>query len=102
MTQEGGKTVWVFSGGGQFPAGIFETREQAEEWIALHRLTGLLTLYPLGESSYDWAVRNGYFNPKRPEQTTPEYIARFTSGHEHYHYEDGAQPCGDSCETGED
>lgn len=89
MNESSEKTVWVFQGGGRFASAVFETLEQAEAWIASRGVSGLLTLYPLGESSYDWAVRKGYFRPKRPEHETPEFIAAFTSGYQHHHYENG-------------
>ena len=39
--------VWVFQGPrAQFASGVFSSQERAEEWIALHRLSGLLTRYP--------------------------------------------------------
>lgn len=44
--------VWVFNGGGDFPAGVFTTRELAEAWIAKHRLVGVLTKYPLDIGVY--------------------------------------------------
>ena len=81
--------VWVFTGGGTFPSGIFSTRQNAEAWIREHRLNGCLTRYPLDVGAYEWAVREGYFVPKRDEQITPDYVARFACGHEHYHYESG-------------
>jgi hypothetical protein len=84
------ETVWVFNGGGGFPAAVFSTREKAEEWIASRRLSGILTEYPLDVSLYDWAITNGTFKPKRPEHSEPQFIGRFSSAHtDHYHYEDG-------------
>ena len=81
--------VWVFNGGGRFPSGVFSARERAETWIAQNRLSGILTLYPLDMGTFEWAVAEGHFVVKRGEQSTPEYIAKFSDGHEHYPYENG-------------
>ena len=84
-------TVWVFNGGNSFPAGVFSSLAIAEEWIKQHRLTGILTKYPLDVGIYEWTVSKGYFNPKREDQKTPQFIARFSSAYqEHFHYEDGS------------
>ena len=80
--------VWVFNGGGKFPSGIFSTREKAEKWINTHGLSGILTKYPVDEGAWDWAIREGYWRPKRDDQKTPSFIQRFSCGHEHYHYGD--------------
>lgn len=37
------ESVWVFNGGGTFPAAVFTTRELAEAWIARHKVSGVLT-----------------------------------------------------------
>ena len=83
--------VWVFTGpNAPFPAGVFSSREKAEDWIEGARLSGLLTAYPLDAGAYNWAVEHGYFTPKRPEQSSPTFISRFTSARmPHIHYEDG-------------
>jgi len=51
--------IWVFNGSRQFPGGLFTTIERAETWIRKHRLTGVLTAYPVDEGCFDWAVRCG-------------------------------------------
>ena len=83
--------VWVFnSSKGRFPSAVFSKKELANEWIRLHKLTGILTAYPIDIGVYDWAVRKGYFSPNREDQASPEFIGRFSSAsQEHYHYEDG-------------
>ncbi len=82
------KWVWVFTGGGIFPAGVFETRKQAEDWIKSNNVEGCLTRYPVGESLYDHALRMEYFKPKRDDQKTPKFKERFSCASlEHYHYE---------------
>ena len=84
-------SVWVFNGGGDFPAAVFTARDREEAWIAQHRLTGVLTKYPLDIGVYDWAIGCGVFKPKRPDQTGPAFVGRFSSAsQEHYHYIGGA------------
>jgi hypothetical protein len=84
--------VWIFNGGGAFPSGVFSTRDNAEQWIAANHLSGTLTRYPLDQGAYQWAVAAGHFKPKNPRHDTPEFIGRFASGAEHYHYENGTRP----------
>lgn len=87
--------AWVFNGqGGRFPGGIFTDRALAEDWIRLHRLTGVLTAYPLNEGCFDWASRNNCLNMKSEtlarKQSDPLFIGSFsTASQEHFHYEDG-------------
>jgi len=87
------KTIWVFHGNdGSFPAGLFSTEELAESWIAMHRLSGLLTCYPVDMGLYDWAVSVGRIRPLDPEDPNPEYVANFnTDGFGHEHYRDGVK-----------
>jgi hypothetical protein len=85
------EAVWLFNGGGDFPAAVFSTRGKAEAWIAERRLSGVLTKYPVDVPVYEWAIANGAFKPKRPDQSEPQFIGRFSSAsQEHYHYTDGA------------
>jgi len=83
------ESIWVFHGGGSsFTSGVFTTRAKAEEFISKHNLEGILTKYPLDVIIYDWAIENGFFKVKKPHQTSPEFIQRFTTAcQEHYHYE---------------
>lgn len=83
--------VWVFNGANsRFPSGVFSQREKAEAWIAENRLTGVLTKYPLDVGVYEWAIRSGFFQPKKPKHKSSQFIQGFSSAHqEHYHYEDG-------------
>lgn len=79
-------------GGGNFPLGVFSSRERDESWISYHRLTGVLTLYPLDIGVYEWAIESGEFVPKRPDQSGSRFVGRFSSAsQEHYHYTDGKQ-----------
>jgi hypothetical protein len=90
-----GPTVWVFNGAsegrpGRFPSGVFASVEDAEVWIAQHRLTGVLTEYPVGRGVYDLMVGEGHWTPKHDRQRTPGFIGTFSSAYlRHVHYEDG-------------
>ncbi len=73
-----------------FCGGVFSSREIAEEWIAKHSLSGVLTKYPVDAGVYDWAIESHIFTPKKDNQFTPDFIGGFTTAtQEHYHYEDG-------------
>jgi hypothetical protein len=86
-------TVWVFvAPQAGFPAGLFHSCEQAEEWIARHQLSGVLTEYPVGVGVYDWATSSGAFNPRPGKVINATLIGRFTSAAmTHHHYEDGSR-----------
>lgn len=81
--------VWIFQGaGGRLASGVFTSQKQAEEFINLYRLTGILTWYPVGISVYDWAVHQHLFEPRKPEHYEASFIQRFTTAsQEHYHYD---------------
>ena len=83
--------AWVFNGAPykRFPGGVFTNKALAEQWIKRHRLTGVLTLYPVDVGAYDWALESGLFSPRKPHESEPEFIGGFSGGMEHYHYEDG-------------
>ena len=85
------KEVWVFHGSnGTFTSGVFTQLPLAEEFIQKHKLSGIVTLYPLDEGVYDWAIDNNFFTPKKEHQFTSNFIQRFTTAsQEHYHYENG-------------
>jgi hypothetical protein len=85
------ESVWVFNGqGGKFPGGVFVDKRDAERWIYDHKLTGVLTLYPLNEGIYEWAIKKGYFKPQKEKQMLANFIGAFSSAsQEHYHYLDG-------------
>lgn len=86
--------VWVFMASkAQFCGGVFESEEQARSAIVKHRLSGVLTVYPLGMLSFDWAVQNGYFKPPRSGRPVDaELIGSYVSArHEHFHFENGAE-----------
>lgn len=83
--------VWVFHGdGARLASGVFATKDDALAWARRHRLSGLLTEYPVGLGAYDDAVARGRFTPSSAHHGTPEHIARFSPGHtEHLHLVDG-------------
>ncbi len=85
-------TIWVFCGSGHsnFPSGVFSRREIAEAWIKQHSCSGTLTLYPVDQGAYDWAIERGTFRPDKPEHYAPAFIESFSdAAQEHYYYENG-------------
>lgn len=54
------KIIWCFNRLSQFPGGLFDELEKARASIALHRLSGVLTAYPLNSGVFDWAVEQGH------------------------------------------
>lgn len=86
-------SVWVFHGDdAQFAGGVFRSKDAAVAWIRKHGLSGLLTAYPLDRGVYDWALDEGVFQPKRPEQSSCAFIQRFSSAaQEHYRFDEGAE-----------
>ncbi|UPK66734.1 hypothetical protein [Chitinophaga filiformis] len=84
--------IWIFHGiNGRFASGVFTERKLAEEWIFLHKLTGVLTAYPVNVGVFDWAIKSGVFKLQKEEHSNPEFVGKFTSaGQEHFHYENGA------------
>jgi hypothetical protein len=85
--------VWVFNGsGGQFPSAVFSTIELADTWVAKHRLSGVLTWYPLDIGVYEWVIGKEYWQPRSENQRSSEFIQRFSSAYTgHYHYENGSR-----------
>ncbi len=82
--------IWLFHGnGGHSASAVFSSKDEAEDWIESYSLSGVLTKYPINIGVYDWAIREGYFSPKKEHQFKPEFIQKFTGGQEHYHYENG-------------
>ena len=82
-------TIWIFHGDrARFAAGVFTTREAGLAWAAEHRVTGILTEYPIG-GAYDVAITEGRFTPSRPHHGTPDHVAGFSPGLAHVHLTDG-------------
>lgn len=87
------QVAWIFHGeGARFASGAFVSEEQAMEWIGRHRLTGILTEYPLGVGAYDDAVERGLFRPSRDHHGTPEHVGQFSPGRtRHVHVFEGRE-----------
>jgi hypothetical protein len=87
-----GRSVWIFRGdGANWPSGVFSSEEMAERWIAEHRLTGMITEYPVDVGVYEWAVASGRFRPSKPQHSSSGFIGGFTTAaQEHGHYTEGA------------
>lgn len=85
------EVVWIFHGeGATFAAGVFATADDGLAWAARHRVTGILTEYPVGDGCYDIALAKGTFTPKRPHHGTPTHVAQFSPGWtQHIHIENG-------------
>ena len=85
--------AWIFMGDGAHqPSALFSSRADAESWISVAGVSGMLTGYPIDVSVYDWAIKQGHFSPKESYQQTPRFISRFSSAYlEHYHYVDGTR-----------
>jgi hypothetical protein len=82
--------VWVFHGEeARFASGVFENREAALQWVARHRLTGIVTEYPIGDGCYDVALAQGRFHPTKPHHGTPPHVAGFSPAGPHVHVRDG-------------
>jgi hypothetical protein len=96
MNKEHLSFIWIFNGtGSKFPSGVFAEKETAIAWISQHQLTGLLAKYPINVGLYDWALEMNYFKPRRDDQKSSEFIARFTCASlEHYHCESGVIAAG--------
>ena len=76
--------------GATFASGTFKELKIAEEWIARHKLTGVLTKYPINVGVYDWAIETGKFRPKLKKEIDSKFIGQFTTAlMSHHHYEDG-------------
>ncbi|BFU44186.1 hypothetical protein [Krasilnikovia sp. MM14-A1004] len=84
-------TVWIFHGeSARFASGVFASREHGLAWVVQHRLTGILSEYPLGEGCYDWAVKRRQFRPSKEHHGTPMHVAGFSPSLQHVHIIDGS------------
>lgn len=88
-------SIWVFNGKRNgFAGGVFTDVELAKQWIEKHKLTGVLTLYPVNVGVYDWAIENGLFKVKKEHDKATEFIGGFTTASQkHHHFEDGIMEC---------
>jgi len=83
--------VWIFHGhGAQFASAAFTSEADGLAWVARHRVTGVLTEYPVGDGCYDIAVREGRFRPSKDHHGTPDHVGRFGPGLHHVHVHDGS------------
>jgi hypothetical protein len=87
--------IWLFVGEGAcFPSGAFTNLEEAEAWVAKHKLSGMLSAMPIDQGLFEWAIENNAFNMK-PEKlkekvNDSQFIATCnTASLEHYHYKNG-------------
>ncbi|WP_238430205.1 DUF7710 domain-containing protein [Chitinophaga agri] len=85
------ESVWVFHGiDARFAGGVFTDVSLAEAWILKHRLTGVLTQYPINAGCYDWAIEEELFAPTKNEHYTSTFVGKFTTAaQEHIHFEEG-------------
>lgn len=83
--------IWIFnSSRGKFPSGAFSTIELAERWIRKHRLSGVLTEYPVDIGVFDWAVDSGLFKLKEGKEHDADFVGSFTTAAmNHVHFEEG-------------
>lgn len=79
--------VWVFQRSrGNFPSGVWSSKEKAENWIHQTQAEGTLSGYVLDESAYDSCVRLGHLNTDNPNRLTREFQRDFTTAVDHAHY----------------
>lgn len=92
-----GAHVWIFVGDRRGVSGVFSSKSEANAWIERHRLTGMLSAYPLDIGIYDWTVKLGLYKGDKPKDNDPTFIGNFSSAYlPHYHYENGMEEAGDS------
>jgi hypothetical protein len=82
-------SVWVLTCGNGYSCGVFTSRELGEQAIKKYGLQGMLTQYPLDSLTYDWAIENNLWKPKKPHETEPSFIGSFSPRTPHYHYGQG-------------
>lgn len=92
--------IWVFVGDdANLPSAVFSSVAKAEKWIEGHKLSGILTAYPVDIGIYEWAITKGYYKACGERTSTPKFIGRFSSAHlPHFHYENGVQAESDAGE----
>lgn len=83
--------VWLFHGAkGRFPGGVFTSRQAAEDWIQVNKLSGVLTKYPVDVGSFEWAKQNGFVSENLLHRADSTFIGSFSSASfEHFHFENG-------------
>ena len=89
--------IWIFVGeGGRFPGGAFTDLAKAEAWVSEHKLTGMISVMPIDQGLFDWALENDALNMKaeklKEKSQDSGFIATCTTGSlEHYYYENGVR-----------
>ena len=85
------KFVWVFNAeDARFPCAVFSSLELGTSWVEQHKLSGVLTAYPLDTSVLEWAVQEQRFVPSKPHHASAHFIGSFTSASQpHHHFTDG-------------
>ena len=74
--------VWVFNGNNSsFPCAVFATENEG--------VSGTLTEYPVGISTYSHALQNGLFSPKNEKEKSTKFIETFSPRTKHTHWENG-------------
>ncbi len=83
--------VWIFHGeDARFASAVFTTEADALSWAARHRVSGIVTEYPVGNGCYDIAVERGSFTPSKPHHGSASHVAAFSPGWtRHVHLVDG-------------
>ena len=83
--------VYIFHGdNARFTTSVYASLEQADVDIKSKQMSGMLTIYPLNETVYDYCVREKLYVKK--ENISSQFIQGFTSAYlEHYHYKDGCR-----------
>lgn len=86
------QAVFVFHGSGsRFANAVFSTRKTAEDWIARHSLTGLLTEYDLDSPAFDRRSSEGSL-PKDIRKSLERgdavatLVQQYVDGSVHTHY----------------
>jgi hypothetical protein len=83
-------TVWMFTGdSSKLPSGIFSSKGKAEDWVRRHKLTGTLSEFPLDNGTYDHAIAEGLFEPRKEHETEAWFIADFSPRLPHEHWRNG-------------
>ncbi len=83
------KLIWVLQRG-KFPFAVFDDKDKAIAYIEEKKVTGIMTGYPINDSTLSWAVENELFMMKKEVQKEVWFEENFTSIHQpHYHFENG-------------
>ncbi len=83
--------VYLFKADGAvFTSAVFSSFKIAQTWICENSLSGLLTEYPVNISTYDWAIKKGYFKVKNVIDISPVFMGSFVSAYQaQWHFKHG-------------